>query len=260
MTLVSTIISDAFRQSNLTAIGVSPTSLEQTEGLRYLNRILKSVFGNEAGEALIPFPIGSANIERPAGWPWYDTTPDNEWFIPKNFRLMLNLDTTIPPLYLHPVPDDGTRFAVIDVTENLATYPITINGNGRRIEDATSITLNVNGTDSEWFYRADLGNWLKYAPLEADDVFPFPEEFDDFFITMLAIRLNPSFGIALDPQSEATLRRSRSQLRARYHQNIEVPSEAALWRLSRLSANRDQWINNYWYSTTQSMFDKGWPY
>jgi hypothetical protein len=49
LTLVSEIITDAFRQSNLVAVGTTPTTEETTEALRYLNRIVKSVFGNEAG-------------------------------------------------------------------------------------------------------------------------------------------------------------------------------------------------------------------
>lgn len=259
MTTVTQIITDAFRQSNLLAITASPTTAQQTEALRYLNRIVKSVFGNEAGDPLVAFPIGSDNIERPSGYPWWNTVPDNDWFVPKNIRVMLNLDQSVS-LYLHPAPDDGTRFAAIDASGTLATYPVTVYGNGNRIENSLSISLDTDGFDAEWFYRADIANWQKYFPLTLVDTFPFPEEFDDFFITMLAIRLNPSYGTSLDPQSQAVFDRAKTQLRARYAQNIPVRSELALIRMSRLAADRDQWGSSYWLYQPNAMFDKGWPW
>lgn len=259
MTLVSEIITDALRQSNLLALGSSPTSAQQVEGLRYLNRIVKSVFGNEAGDPLTAFPVGRHNVSRPAGFPWYNDVPDNDWFVPKNTRIVFNLDNAVS-LYLHPMPDDGSRFAVTDTSNNLATYNVTVNGNGRLIENSASIILNTNGLDAEWFFRADLGNWAKYAPLIISDTFPFPEEFDDYFITLLAIRLNPAYGVALDPQAQMIFERSQRQLRARYTQNIPIRSELALIRLSKLAADRDQWGTEYSFYNPSSMFDKGWPW
>lgn len=258
MTLVSDIITDAYRQSNTLAIGVSPTVLQQTEALRYLNRIVKSVFGNEVGDPLTAFPLGGNNINRPAGYPWYGDNPGNDWFVPKNLRVMLNLSSS-QNIYLHPDPDDGTRFAVSDVSGNLATFPVTVYGNGRTIESALSVVLNTNGLDSEWLYRADLGNWQKSAPLIAGDTFPFPEEFDFFFIIQLAMAMNPTLGVQMDPQTQATYARARSQLRARYTQDVQMPSEIGLLRTSKTSADRDFW-NYYEYYDPNAMFNKGWPW
>lgn len=259
MTLVSEIITDAYRISNLLAIGVSPTAAQTTEALRYLNRIVKSVFGNEAGDPLTAFPIGRNNIDRPSGYPWWDQVPDNDWFVPKNYRLMLNLEAPVS-LYLHPDPDDGSRFAVIDVSGNLSTYNATIHGNGRLIEDATTIVLATDDTDSEWFFRSDLANWLKYAPLISSDTFPFPIEFDDYFITLLAMRLNPSYGSALTEEAVMIHRRSKRQLQARYTQNIPVRSELALIRPARVALDRDRWGSMYDFYNPNDMFDKGWPW
>lgn len=259
MTTVTQIITDAYRQSNLLALGASPTSNQETEALRFLNRLVKSVFGNEVGEPLTAFPVGRSNISRPSDYPGYETTPGGDWFVPKNARLIFNLAESVS-LYLHPAPNDGSRFAVTDPSGNLATYPVTVYGNGQAIEDATSVTLDTNGLDREWFYRSDLANWVRSIPLEADDTFPFPEEFDDFFITMLAIRLNPAYGTVLDSQSAAVLDRSEKQLRARYAQEIPVGSELGLIRLSRMSADRDQWRDiSSWYDPNV-MFNTGYPW
>lgn len=260
MTLVSEIITDAFRQSNLVAVGVEPTDAEKTEALRYLNRLLKSVFGNEAGDPLTAFPIGRQNIQRPAGFPWYGEVPSEDWFVPLNVRVMMNLDKSVP-LYLHPLPNNGARFAAIDVTGALSQNPVTIYGNGRLIEGQQSITLDEDSLDAEWFYRDDLANWIRYSPLAEGDIFPFPAEFDDYFITMLAIRLNPSYGIALDPQSAEIMRRSKTQLQARYTQKIPMKSEVGLLRLSRMAADRDQWRDyDSWPYDPTTMFNVGRPY
>lgn len=259
MTLTSQIITDAYRQSNLLAIGTVPTADQQTEALRYLNRIVKSVFGNEAGDPLEVFPVGRNNIQRPSGYPWWNTVPDNDWFVPKNIRIMLNLDEPVS-LYLHPEPDDGSRFAVIDASENVSTFNATVYGNGRLIESALTQVLNTDGVDKEWFYRADLGNWMLYAPLIYSTPFPFPEEFDDYFITILAIRLNPQYGVQLDPQSKMIFDRSLRQLRARYTQDIPTRSELALIRMPKTSYDRDIWGTSYRYYNPNSMFDKGWPW
>lgn len=260
MTLTNQIITDAFRQSNLLALGVEPTDAQKTEALRYLNRLVKSVFGNEAGDPLTAFPIGRNGINRPAGYPWYDITPDNEWFVPENTRLMFNLDRKNVELYLHPAPNDGARLGVKDASRNISEYPIVLSGNGNYIEGEASITLDEDGYEAEWFYRADLANWMKSSPLEEDTIFPFPEEFDDFFISMLAVRLNPSYGASLDPQSQVILDRSRSQLRARYTQEETALPELALLRPPRVSQDRDVWGTTYSFYEPSSMFNKGWPF
>src|SRR3546814_10171580 len=84
--------------------------------------MVKSVFGDEVGEPLTALPIGSLNIDRPSGYPWWDTVPDGDWFVPKNTRAVFNLEAPLD-LYLHPEPDDGSRLAVVDVAGNLATNP-----------------------------------------------------------------------------------------------------------------------------------------
>lgn len=258
MTLVSEIITDAYRISNLLAIGTSPTTEQQTEGLRFLNRLVKSVFGNEAGDPLTAFPIGRNNINRPGGYPWWDQVPDNDWFVPKNYRLMLNLEAPVN-LYLHPDPDDGSRFALIDVSNNLSTYNAVVYGNGRLIEGSNDITLTTDGTDSEWFYRADLANWQKYSPLIVSDTFPFPAEFDDYFITLLAMRLNPAYGASLSEEGVMIYRRSKRQLQARYTQVIPVRSELGLIRPARVALDRDRWGSMYEFYNPNDMFTKGWP-
>src|SRR3546814_9522709 len=103
---------------------------------------------------------------------------------------------------------------------NLATNTVTLHGNGRLIEGANTVLLNTNGIDQEWFYRAATANWVKYAPLIAADTFPFPEEFDNYFILMLAMEINPTYGQEMNQLNLSLLKRSKRQLSARYTQKI----------------------------------------
>lgn len=256
MTLVSQIITDAYRKTNLIANGASPSTAQVTEGLRYLNRVVKSVFGMEVGDQLEAFPIGDSGIVRPTEYPGWTTTPqDGDWFVPQNSRLMLNLGEAVS-LYLHPKPSPGARFAVADVANNLSTYNVTVYGNGRLIEGAASVTLNTDGETSEWFYRPDTASWTKYATLLSTDTFPFPEEFEDWFIVELALRINPSYGTMIDDQTMKVYRRIDKQLKATYKTIQEKRSPLALVFLP--SARRYGYLQGS--TVTEERFNAGYPF
>lgn len=230
MATVSQIITDAYRESNNIAVGQTPSALEQQEGLVLFNRFLRSVFGSEAGEIFQDYNFGNLNIQSP-----YNTnfsTIPNQWWVPKgSCRLFFN-NSGSQSLYLNPSPDDGDRLAIKDIAGNFATYPVTVFGNGRLINNANSIVLNTSGQGVEYFYRADTGNWAQVSDLTLLDVFPFPEEFEDFFSLAIAMRINPRSGAAMDEQSIATFRRLKSMFRARYRTSKEVASERGLYGLT----------------------------
>lgn len=234
MTLVSEIIQDAFRQSNLIPINGSVTAEQQTEAFRYLNRIIKSVFGNEVGENLTSQPFGGTNV----GVDLVTYPQPQQWILAPNKRLVCNLSSN-QTIYLNPVPYPGERFGIIDASRNFDTYGLTVYGNGKLIDGVESITLTTEAFDAEYMYRDDLGQWIKYTPLtSAGQLFPFPEEFDEFFITMLAMRLNPAYGKAMDAQSAEVFRRAKTQLRARYHNKVQTRSETGLINLPWTAADR----------------------
>jgi hypothetical protein len=226
-TLVSDIITDAYRESNIIAISASPTAAEIAEGLRLLNRVVANTYNSDAGEKFIDYPIGRHNINRPQGWPYYNGQPTNDWFVPLNARLLLNLDSA-QTVYLNPTPEDGTMFSYVDVSGNLGTYNLVINGNGRKIEGSTSVTKNTNGGSAVYMYRADTGNWAKVSPLVSADEFPFPTDFDDLFVISLAVRLNPRHDVTTAQESVAALKKLLSQFKARYAQIMPQSSELAL--------------------------------
>lgn len=218
MTLVSDIIQRAYRVSNLIPLGATPNTNQTTEGLAHLNNLLLSTVGNEAGDGFVDVTIGGT----------YDQSDVVDQWVPGNVRLLLNLTEALN-LPLHPKPTDGMRFSLVDVDSNLATYNVTLDGNGRNIEGAATLTLNTDDLVGQWMYRADTANWVRIETLDSSDSMPFPQEFDDYFTIMLALRLNPSYGQELSPSTLKMLARSRSQLTARYSQTREILSDID-WR------------------------------
>ncbi len=234
MALVYEIIKDAFREANLIPITQSPTLDEQTEALRLLNRFVRSIFGAEAGEVLRSVAVGTNNVNTVSPVTSYDFTYPN--YVPLNLRLVVN---NLAPMtvQLHPDPEDGARLVVVDATGNFSSAVFTLDGNGRNIDGVNSVSLSTDGTNKEWFYRADLGNWMSITDLALTDVFPFPLEFEDFFVLGLAMRLNPRNGVTMDEQSVITFRRLRNMFRARYTQTTQESSEEGLCSLPSSSSS-----------------------
>lgn len=205
MTLASDIITRAFRETNLLPLTGTVTSAQQTEALPLLNGQLLQAVGFEAGEDLADLNIGGQ----------YDQSAYCSTWIPANVRLILNLGGAAT-YKLHPLPYEGQRLAIADAAGNLGTYNLTLTGNGRKIEGAASLVLSTNGDARQWLYRADTANWVKITELVAGDTMPFPVEFDSFFVTRLALRLNPRYYQSLTKETAAELERIERKLRARY--------------------------------------------
>lgn len=219
MTLVSSIINDAFREGNILPLGKAPNEAQETEALRLLNQLFATIYGDEAGEALQDWPLGNFGRESPV----YDLG----WTEQQIDRPMLNsrliaVNEQPKTLYLPLQPQDGSRMAIADPFGRLASVPVTLDANGRTIEGASTLLLDTDGLYAEWFYRADLGNWMKLVGVVETDEMPFPAEFDMFFIMLLAMRINPRYGRAMDPQSQAMYQSERRKFVSRYLQSMPL--------------------------------------
>lgn len=205
---------DAYRESNVIAVGKSPSTNQETEALRLFNRVVKAALGNDAGERLRDWPLGDYGRQ----------TMDQDRLStiqvanpPINSRLLHTAESAIT-VYFPPNPSDGSRMAVLDPYVRLATYNVTLDGNGRTIEATATVTLDTDSTSREWFYRADLGDWVRVSDLATTDELPFPGEFDDYFIIMTAIRLSPRYGRKLTEETATILKQQRRNFVSRYLQ------------------------------------------
>jgi hypothetical protein len=228
------ILEDAHRESNITPMGATLNATQITESLRRLKALIASALGDDIGHPLEDWPVGVANYDDSmSGWSSAD------WAYPRsNVRLVLNIDS-VQSIYLPFQPEDGARIALVDSGGNLATYNVTVYGNGRKVEGAASVTLSTDGESREWFYRADLGDWKLVSELADETVdMPFPSEFDDYWVMRLAMRLNPRYGRALTDESKARLAEVRNQIQARYTQRRRIHVEPGALQTNRASYGR----------------------
>lgn len=218
MTQVSAIITDAFRETNLIALNTSPAPAEMVEGLARLQAVVLSTLGNDVSYNMEDWTLVSAtSISNPSNVA-LTAAQAAAYFVKPQSRLIANLGAATA-INLDPMPQDGQRFSALDALNNFATRNLTINGNGRRIDGGTSKVLNTNGARFEAFYRSDLAEWVEITDLQTTDDLPFPEDYDDYFITKLAMRLDPRYGRPLPPEVAARYAEQQQQIIDRYTQS-----------------------------------------
>lgn len=221
MTTIGQLVTDAYRENNIIPITRTPTTAEMAEAVARMSNIIVSYFGYELGEKLydwnVPDPQRTAPVS--AHYPYTPYTADKPadvyLYPPPNVRIVAkNVSSTT--LYLQQDPEDGARLGVVNVG---STAPLTLDGNGRLIENAAAITLDPVANAS-WFYRADLGGWIKVLAAygEADES-PFPVEYDDLLICDTAIRLGPRYGQEPASGTVARYQMKMAEFKAQYRQH-----------------------------------------
>lgn len=230
MTLASIIIQRAYRESNIIPVGTQPSTSQQIEALAVLNSGIRSLPGSVFSENLtdwgIPFSQRVGNVA--ANSPLYPGSarpivPQSNPYPPKNTRMVW--DGSTQTVYMPENPPDGARMALVQSAGNGQQTPglLTLSGNGRTVEGSANY-LSSTATHRNWLYRADLGDWVRiYQDLLASDNLPFPDVFDDFFITGLAIRMSPMYGKTIQAATTGTYTRMASMIRARYFQPTSEP-------------------------------------
>jgi hypothetical protein len=253
MTRVADIIREGFRESQLLNEFQSATPTQTSLALARLQNVVSSAYGFEVGEPLSDWPVGTEGIHQPQGVLWQQLV----WERPHINARLIAASADAQTIYLPARPYDGSRIALIDPASRLAAAPITLDAQGRTIEGAATYVGNTNGLTKIWFYRADLGNWAALTPLTLIGDFPFPPEWDDYFTTMLAMRVNPRYGRSMTQESLAALGRSLSMLQARYKQSQSVGVSAALLNLSPHYNSGDNRVRPYAEGAEQ-IGDRGW--
>lgn len=228
MTAAADIITEAFREGNLIPVGTTPTSAEQAEGLSVLNRYLRSIFNWMMGGALTDWPVpliqrtGSVAADPPL-LPGAQTpliVPDRS-YPPGGQRIVW--DGSTQTVYFPESPNDGARMGLAKGSGASAIAgTLTLDGNGRTIEGSATKTFTDTATGS-WLYRADLADWVALASLTLTDALPFPDEFDDLFVTSIALRLSPRYGKTVQAGTTEAWKRTLSTFRAQYYQETPAP-------------------------------------
>lgn len=240
MTTANDLIQAAYREGNLIPAGTQPTTAELSEALPRLNSFMRSVYGFELGENLfdwlVPVPQRTAPVA--ARWPQgplaspLNCGPSNFVYPypPANVRILFGGVTNT--CYFPEQPEDGARMAVVQGSgagdSGAPSAILTLDGNSRTIQDPADMTfkdqveLTAPITLNQWLYRADLAQWILVQDMELADACPFPEEFDDFWICALTMRLAPRYGKITATDTQQTALVTLARLKARYRQTALV--------------------------------------
>jgi hypothetical protein len=244
------IIQQAYRELNLIAIGKDPTAAQLAEGLSLLNQAYTYVVGGPAGEFMQNWPLGNYGLEDIYQFDWNELQITNP---PINSRLVATAESALT-VYFPVRPSDGSRMGIIDPYDRLATYNVTLDGNGSTIEETPTVTISTNGTNKEWIFRADLGDWKLLNTLIATDASPFPDEFDPYFSILLALRMSPRAGVALSDATMAAFQGLKNKFEARYIQRAPLKPDPSLDLMSYQSYQQ-WWAGPY---ASQAAFNNGW--
>jgi hypothetical protein len=202
--LAQAAVERAYREAAIKRIGATYTADELAEGLDRLNGFLFSLFGGEISEVLfdwqVPnvqrsttnpadpivfsYPQNLSTFDQPGG-PGGDVTEQGQITIPANTRVVWR-GSTATTVYLPEYPGDGARVGLADVGSSAT---LTLDANGRQIEGAATKVITSPAAAAEWFYRADLGEWIPITELALTDSLPLPAGFDRLIICGTAIAL-----------------------------------------------------------------------
>lgn len=235
-----TIISRAFREGNLIPVGTTPTTDEQTEGLATLNAFMRALIGHEAGEKLSDWEVpagqrATSNVHATAHAPFPASVEGRAQFIPgppvdtaqaafppANSRLLIKI-TSATTVYFPEKPQPGARMSVVDVGASAA---LTLHGNGRLIEGAATKVLSAGFSVTEWFYREDTASWTVFDDMALTDGSVLPNDFDEFLVVGLMIRLSGTYGLTPRSSTIEAYDRGLSKLKARYRQHAMTVGRA----------------------------------
>ena len=232
MTTNSTLIQAAFRECNFIEQGATPTDGENTEALRLLQSMVDSLMGSTVGIKYrawhIPDPFNTAPDNR--RYPALTDSPNSKAvrdlaYPPMQSRVILRNDAA-QTIYFQSQPLDGAIMSIVDAG---FTANVTLDANGMffgttantRTETIEPRAEGRNPT-REYVFREDTASWNLTSSLTLGGEMPYPSQFDDYWITGLALRLTPSFGAK---QMEVTLGRFREMttfIRGWYRQQQEV--------------------------------------
>lgn len=237
--LVSEAISDAFRDANITMLGGSPNTAEQSEALSLLNRYRLWLFGTLIGENLSTWQIPPP--ESTAQTPYtvvYETTDAASWYLQlrNNTNVLVTISTTTTVFFPNK-PIDGARIRIVDVGSQ--GVELALDGNGYLIDGQTALTGSTPAelSGSEWMYRADLASWQKIVTLGLTDDLPLPDKYDDLFVSYLAVRLCARNGRDVPQTILGVQQELLKQAKSQYSQTDLVPVADPLLTTSEQSYN-----------------------
>jgi len=268
---VATVISRAYREAQITAIGSTPTAAQQSEGVDNLNSFMSTSLGMDLGEPLTDWlapapqrtaPVAANFPQGPQSWgsPYgsagllgvygANVTP----YPPNNSRIVWG--GTSQTVYFSERPENGSRTSLIqgsglgDGGNNGDV--LTMDGNGRYIGlpgqtppfiGTQNFTFsNTAPAQADWIYVSAYALWMPVGTLALTDNMIFPPEYDDYFIIGLAGRLAPKYNKTLSSESQAAFLMAQSKVKSEFTQKHDTVYGAWEYPNSLQSYNAGRWL------------------
>lgn len=218
MTQVADIIEKAFFEAGLTTDLQHATPTQTANAMDTLAGIISLQYGTNVGEIFQPWPLGNYGRSADAR----QVLSGNILVMPPANSMLIATNEGALTVYLPVNPSPGSRFGIVDPYSRLAANPVTLDGNGHAIESGQSVLLDTDATNRQWLYRDDLGAWARVTPLLITDDMPFPSDFDQMFIILLAMRLSIPYGQNQSQLQLSFLKGMSQQFQARYTQSLPL--------------------------------------
>lgn len=210
-TLIDTLTDALFRLGALQR-GAVPSAHQADVGIRAFNNLLDSLPNRGVGEVL------------------QSVRADSDMTIcrPSIVHVIASSGLT---LTLPKNPADGFRVQIVDVGTNFATNPVTVERNGWLIAGAaSSATLNTNGQNVEYFFRAELGDWKALTrPLAQGADIPYPAAHDGDFTALLVVEIADLIGKDLTGSLVARAESALTRLQGQYKPDLRASFDHALY-------------------------------
>lgn len=254
MTAIAEIIEQAFREGRLVNELQNPTPTQVADAMKRLQQVIGNMYGVDAGENLNDWPLGpyGRNNQSWIGGAYFS--------YPELNSRILATATEAKNVYLPVSPSPGARVQIVDPFARLAAFPVTLDGNGRTIEGAATLVLNVNSTNRVWFYRDDLANWVRITALTVADEMPFPDDFDTLFVTLLALRIAPLYRNTLPPETISIMQSLKRDFVNRYLQSAPLQINPDLAYPTQQSYDNYFWGFPGQANTADWNRGGGWPW
>lgn len=226
MSTLSSIVNRAFRESQILDINRQPSTEQANEALT----LLTGIISRRIRPAVQTLWLGNtSSIKEQQGVTLKNFTRFvDDKAIPQDSYVNLVVERSYSVL-LPPSPGDGARLTFIDVGNNLASFPLTLVGNGNLVAGNPTAELGTNGQVYSIMFRRDIAQWIVVTPLVGTSQMPFPEEFDDLFSIELAIRINPRYGKEISGVTAEIYQDIRSRFMSRYMQENSSAAPDVLW-------------------------------
>ncbi len=202
MATVRSIINRAWRMTHGHAENQALEGYQETDALEALNGMIDGLQSEGVG--------GQQGSQQVTGT--VDVTSPVRLLIASTGAFTINLPKNAQEgLY------DGFRVTFVDISGNFATNNITIDPKGMRIAGSSAnLVLNTNNANDTYFFRADLGDWVKESTLIITDNSPYPNAFDEALSAMLAIRVSAENSDDIPPLTMTLAQNGLRRLQERY--------------------------------------------